>query len=590
VRSLRIAFAASLLASLFAGVSPANAGTVLKCMGLDPMSGGTATPHDGQINEAMEGTPGADTIQGTPTSDVIIGGGGNDVIHGNGGNDQICGEDDTNPLTGDDTIYGGEGMDLIYSGAGDDDVYGGPEVGEDDNISDQLTYAFAPADGVDLDVEAGTVEDAAAGSGTFIGSDTFQGIEILGGTAQDDTMIGADDSDDYFSGYAGNDHMEGRGGIDVISYQLSQFSVNVFLEGGTAQGDGEDTFDSMEYIIGSEGSDFLVGNDANNVIFGGAGQDRIWGRGGIDPIVGEEGDDILFGGVGVMDWAVYQDKPTEPVDVNLTTGVGERSDGTDQLFGFELTSGSTGADTLIGNNGSNYFIGDAGDDFIDGGGGDDVAAYFQAANGISADLDAGGDNVNGLGQDKVRNVEGLTGTPFRDIIRGTPGNNYLNGLEGNDDIYGEGGSDYLIGGAGNDDIDGGKGAADLLDFVNATQKVIADLQDGTSTGEGNDDLKNLEQLAGSSKGDVLKGDDKANKLLGSFGGDKLFGRGGNDAMDGQGGGDEIDGASGKDMCRLKGEAKNCETYTIPKEHPLLEVSRRYKRLEDLDRRYKRRYK
>ncbi|HYN36598.1 MAG TPA: hypothetical protein VEV82_06430, partial [Actinomycetota bacterium] len=66
--------------------------------------------------------------------------------------------------------------------------------------------------------------------------------------------------------------------------------------------------------------------------------------------------------------------------------------------------------------------------------------------------------------------------------------------------------------------------------------------------------------------------------------------GGNDALSGQDGNDQIDGAAGKDVCKEKSESKKCEAYKAPKDHPLLEVSRRYKRLEDLDRRYKRRYK
>ena len=579
-----ILVAICLLASTALATSPATAAGA-SCMG---------------SKATIEGTGIGEPIQGTDGPDIIAGGGGNDVIHGNGGNDQICGDE------GDDTIYGGTNMDLIYPGTGDDDVHGGALNEEDDNISDQMTYLFAsPAvHGVEINVATGAADDK--GAGTFIGNDTFEGIEILGGTEHDDTLSGSDDTDDYFAGYLGDDDIDGKGGIDAVSHQLSQGGVNVFLEGGTSTGEGDDTLASMEYIIGSEFTDFLVGSDEPNVIFGGDGHDYIWGRGGNDPIVGQEGQDHLFGGAGTIDWLVHEDRPANSVNVDLTHGTVTHEGSpppetclvqtppvnceVDQVFGFELTSGSQEADKLTGNNGTNYFIADAGADEIDGGGGGDLVAYFRATNGINADLGAGGVNVTGLGQDQVRNVEDMTGTVYADVLRGTSGPNYINGLDGNDKIFSEGGADYLIAGKGKDKIDGGQGPEDLLDFLNATQKITADLQDGTARGEGSDTLVALEQLGGSVKGDVLRGNGGANKLLGNSGNDKLFGRGGNDAINGQNGNDQIDGAGGKDVCKEKSESRKCESYKTPKDHPLIEVSRRYKRLEDLDRRYKRRYK
>lgn len=566
---------------------------------------GDAPAENAPPNDDLEGGPGHETIHGTSGNDVIIGGGGNDIINGNGGKDLICGDDDSNPLEGDDQITGGADTDVIYPGAGADHVDGGASPTEDDDTSDQLTYkpsGGVTLNGVKIDVATKTASDALGGS--FIGNDTFSGVEVFGGTPMNDELIGSDETDDYFAGYGGDDEMLGKGGTDAITYQLSDFAILAFLEGGTATGDGEDTFSSIEYLVGSEGGDYLVGSGANNVIFGGSGNDYIYGRGGNDPLVGEAGNDQIYGGVGELDWDVHEDRPSRPVDVNLTAGnsvmggtraacLVETPPSTcevDKLYGIELAGGSNGNDILTGNNGANYFFAEPGHDTIDGKGGHDVAAYFRGTSGINADLGAGGINITGLGNDRVKNVEGMTGTIYSDVLRGSPADNFINALEGNDKVFAEGGRDYILTGPGKDRIDGGGGRSDLLDFASATEEVEADLQAGKSTGEGNDTLKNLEELSGSANGDVFKGNAAANKLLGGPGRDKLFGRAGNDALSGQEGTDQLNGEAGKDSCNTKSESKNCETYKNPKDHPLFEVSRRYKRLEDLDRRYKRRYK
>lgn len=597
------------LGSLLAIPTQSEAGSPqLTCAGVVARSNGPDIPITAPEDPTRQGTPGDDTLVGTEGADVIIGGGGNDTIYGLGGQDQICGGDDTTPNSGNDTIYGGGAIDVILPDDGSDNIFGGgggehPAV--DDSTSDEIIYFDADTpQGMHFNTELGTASDKAAGAPE--GSDTFTGIEIIVGTSYDDTMIGSELKDDYFAGYAGDDHMEGKGGTDSISFQLAPdgVSVRVFLEGGTAYGFGEDTFSDMEYVFGTEGSDYLVGNDDVNVILGDDGDDWIFGRGGNDPLVGGAGDDQIYGGVGELDWDVHEERPSLPVDVNLTQGNsvigGTRaaclgvspppSCEVDKLFGIELAGGSSANDILTGNNGANYFFADPGNDTIDGKGGHDVAAYFRATSGINADLGASGINITGLGNDRVRNVEGMTGTIYNDVLRGSAADNFLNALEGNDKVFSEGGRDYILTGPGKDRIDGGSGKSDLLDFSSALQKVEADLQTGKATGEGNDTLKNLEELSGSANGDVLKGNAAPNKLLGGLGKDKLFGRAGNDALSGQEGTDQLNGEAGKDSCNAKSESKNCETYKIPKDHPLFEVSRRYKRLEDLDRRYKRRYK
>src|SRR5262249_21349641 len=103
-------------------------------------------------------------------------------------------------------------------------------------------------------------------------------------------------------GGGGNDVLEGREGADVLngglgfdfaSYESSPgpVGVNVRLPGAGADtqtaialgGDAfDDTFSSIEGLIGSRFNDTLTGNALNNVLAGGLGTDTLDGKGGID--------------------------------------------------------------------------------------------------------------------------------------------------------------------------------------------------------------------------------------------------------------------------------------------------------------------
>ena len=67
---------------------------------------------------------------------------------------------------------------------------------------------------------------------------------------------------------------------------------------GTATGDGSDTLDQVENIIGSPFSDVLTGRIGVNVILGGDGNDTLAGGSGNDDLQGEGGNDTLSGDVG----------------------------------------------------------------------------------------------------------------------------------------------------------------------------------------------------------------------------------------------------------------------------------------------------
>lgn len=162
---------------------------------------------------------------------------------------------------------------------------------------------------------------------------------------------------------------------------------------------------------------------------------------------------------------------------------------------------------------------------------------------------AGNDKILGFGKNDV-----ICGGLGLDVIRGGKGNDLLNGDEGADWIYGEDGDDELLGGDGDDDLLGDHGAAfvgddvidggandaggDWLRLADLTGRsgVNVNLEGGTSVGEGQDVLRNLENVYGSDKLDYIYGDDGPNYIIGGSGGDTIWGRDGNDTIEGDGSG------------------------------------------------------
>lgn len=252
----------------------------------------------------------------------------------------------------------------------------------------------------------------------------------------------------------------------------------------------------------------IVGTNRRDVLRGTSGPDVIVAKGGNDTIFGRGGGDRICAG-----------------------------DGNDEV----LAGG--GADMVSGG---------AGRDFIDGGGGADL---LQG--------DGGADDIFGW-----------TGN---DVLQGGGGSDLLFGEDGNDRLLGGGGNDFLLGGQGDDQYDGGAGLFDLASFQflgadglagGGQEGVVANLADGTATGEGNDTLTNIEGLVGSDLDDVLTGDDGENGLIGRLGSDTIAGGAGDDFLHGgvpfseepDPGNDFGDGGDGFDECVDfdLGKVQNCE--------------------------------
>ena len=376
----------------------------------------------------------------------------------------------------------------------------------------------------------------------------------------------------------------------------SRVGTTCFGQPATIVGtDGNDT------IQGTPGNDVIVAGDGSDIIFAGAGDDLVCGEGGDDFIFGEDGNDQLDGGAGNdslaggagddriiggdgLDLVAFFDAPG-PVTASLATGTAT-GEGTDTLDGLEALIGGPFNDTLTGDASDfNALAGGPGDDVLDGGPGFDGVLFSTGP--ITASLAAG--TATGEGNDTLRNIEGLEGTSGDDNFTGDDGTNVLDGRDGNDTLRGLGGSDLLQGDAqfdqhpgndrldggagddylqpspGNDVLDGGPGRMDLVDFSQMPSGVNASLATGTATGPpgvGSPKFLNIEGFLGSPYADTLTGDARSNFLLGGDGNDRLAGGSGDDFLSGGAGADTFDGGPGIDYC-LDGRGKGCEFSGVP---------------------------
>ena len=455
-------------------------------------------------------------VGGTAFDDVLIGGNSNfdylEWFSGNQGNDTIDGG-------------GGTGNTVIY----DDEV----RFGSFNHITQQQEYG---THGVVVNLMTGVATDTFGFTDTLIRIDSVRATEFV------DVLIGNDQVNGFW-GLAGADTINGGGGSDRMHYGED------YITGGTrgvlvnlAQGYGIDGFGDRDTLISIEE---VYSTDANDTLIGDAADNRFFAYDGADSLSGEGGRDTLRGGAG--------------------------------------------HDTLYGGAGDDELWGDAGNDILNGGAGNDIARYLDATAGINANLATGlvADGEGGI--DTLSEIEGIYGSAHADTIIGGAGGDFLAGVAGHDLINGAGGADTLLGGADNDTLNGGAGddelwggagddmldggeGRDLVRYRDALAAVSANLttglaQDGMG---GTDRLSGIENLDGSTFGDLLVGDGQANRLfgfegndtlsgmagadtiLGGEGDDNLAGGEGDDELWGGAGNDTIDGGGGNDLVRYRG--------------------------------------
>jgi Ca2+-binding RTX toxin-like protein len=469
-------------------------------------------------------------------------------------------------------VDGGEGTDrveLLLSGS----LIPNPNGGS--------TAVRAPTmtQGYQVDLAAGTLVDGNSHSGTITG------VEQVVGSTLADVMLGSA-GDDWFAPGAGSDTIDGRGGVDTVSYAGDPFdywfsykggmfidlavgqAVETFADhqttgsgylvygvpptgttGSGATSESIDTLAGIENVAGTGLGDTIYGDGADNRIAPGAGNDVIDGRGGSDTIDYSAARAPVE--VRLDLGAAYEQGTGETaLDIfsNYPPGIIVKADDysatTDQLTSIENAVGSAFADTLVGDGGANRLEGGAGNDVLDGaagadrmlgGSGDDVYVVDDAGDVVIENAGEGTDEIRtalanyGL---TAANVEKLTGT--------SSSGQYLSGDARANIITGGTGGDYLVGNEGDDHLDGGGGDDHV--YGNDDNDVIAG-------GDGNDTLQ------GGKGSDVIDGGEGQDRIDGDFGtssfypwdsADTLSGGGGDDTIYGGGGDDSISGGDGKD--------------------------------------------
>ena len=441
-------------------------------------------------------------------------------------------------------ITGNTGDDTIHAAAGADSIDGGE--GHNRVSYDQSNGA------VSVDLSQGK------GFKNFATGDTYVNIDDVVGSDYNDTLIG-DDRNNVLIGGKGADSIDGKGGINTVSYASSSSAVTVDLLSGTGTGgDAQgDQLANIEAVIGSAQNDLLIGGSLAATLSGGLGDDTIVSGIGADSLVGGDGSDVN----NTLDYR----NSSAGVNINLATGSASGGDATgDQFRNFRNVSGSTQADTITGDDnanmmsgraGNDVFIASQGNDTIDGGADRDTIDYssYEGGSGLQLTLN---DSTNGnslfnfIVKDTIVNIENVVGTRYDDTISGDKNDNSLaggigadslRGADGDDTLDGGAGADTLSGGTGNDVMDGGDGN-NIADYrylgssANVTLRVAGATAVTVALGNGETDiLSNIENLIGSDGDNLLIGDSAKNSL---FGGD------GNDTFIVGGGGDYVDGGTG----------------------------------------------
>ncbi|MEZ5817303.1 MAG: hypothetical protein R3D44_09490 [Hyphomicrobiaceae bacterium] len=272
--------------------------------------------------------------------------------------------------------------------------------------------------------------DANDVSGGFIGEHNATRIsnDYITGDAAANRLVGGR-GNDVLAGGGGGDDLEGGGGFDYASYHTAKSGVTADL-GAPSNNTGDaaqDSYSSIEGLLGSRFDDTLRGNHRANILSGGFGNDSLSGGGGNDTLFGGDGEDTLEGGVGV-------DK--------LDGGKGN-----DIIFGqqsFAIGESTLGMETLSGGEGLDQIFAGIRAEQIDGGsniGGIDVVSYFSSNAGVTVNLSTGIGSGGFAAGDRYTGIEGVSGSNFADTLIGSSFADTLEGGAGNDTLRGNGGPD-----------------------------------------------------------------------------------------------------------------------------------------------------
>ncbi|WP_315986496.1 hypothetical protein [Microvirga sp. Mcv34] len=391
--------------------------------------------------------------------------------------------------TGNDKLYGGDDDDLLIGWRGNDTLDGG------DGYNDTVSYATETG-GAGIVVNLTTVSwtyngqtyASMTGKDTWGGTDTYVSIESLVGSQGND-IINASDTPDQFTlnGGAGNDTLMGAGSewdkdyliggagddllIGGIAYFQGSAAVQVDLATGIATGQGTDTLQSINSVVGSSSGDVLKAGSEAVTLDGAAGNDTLYGSNAQDWLYVGSGADVVYG-----------------------------SAGNDQIYANGATTLRYDQMVVLDVNGKNL------------------------AGMILADLAQGyvrkyisGSSIPQWDEDRIySSAIDLVATKYNDYVDGNSLNNHLFGLGGNDSLSGVGGNDVLSGDVGNDTLDGGIGNDTLDGGLNNDLLIGADGHDSLVGGSGRDTLD------GGNGNDTLDGGIGADIMVGGAGNDVYY--------------------------------------------------------------------
>ncbi len=430
----------------------------------------TGTVTGGSGNDTLSGIEHIDAASlyddiliGNASNNSIRGATGNDVIDGAGGIDtwyiDWTGARVTASLL---TATQNTAMGIVMTG----DASGDTVTNVENIVSSYSDFLYGNALANDL-YGAGLIEG-------FLGADNIRAQSTVTSTAS------------YVN--AGNSYLAAQG----ITFGAG-VGVTASLTAGlvTATGDAAgDTYASIRNLTGSAFADTLIGEANANRLDGGTGNDVLEGM---------DGADVLIGGAGVDTASYAHANAAVTVDISgVIAGVNHAAG--DTFSSIENIIGSNFNDSLYGNSQDNVITGGLGNDLIDGSGGNDTASYVGATGAVAINLAT--NTVTGAdGTDTLVSIERVIGSGFVDTITGSIGD------------------DVIDGGAGADNINGAAGS-DTISYASATGPRSVVL--GGANTEG-DVLTSIENILGSSYGDLLTGDAGDNVIEGGLGDDALTG-------------------------------------------------------------------
>lgn len=462
---------------------------------------------DGDIVWVMANNPNENTIFTGDGDATVYGGVARDVIASAAGDDVI------ESGAGDDFVASGAGDDTIIDGRGDDTYQGG------DGISDLIDYSgYSNSVVIDMSVVDANGYSTAAVSGD---TDLLRDIEnVITGNAADtvtgsstDNIIETGDGNDTLSGSLGNDILNGGDGYDTADFSYSAVAFTIDL--GTNIGGGFYAATSAVQNVQVKDIEYIIATSFDDELIGGADDDFFEGLGGNNSFGWSAGDDIFAatGGTGALYYA-----DANSVDV--------ASDLTDDLD-FDMSSFDAGTLRFDVN----------------------IAALGKVDS-VSLNVDT---IYAGLGDDSMYGDDG------DQIFYGGLGDDVLSGRAGDDTLDAGDGVDFVCGGNDDDLIyaseDGvadeydGEAGVDTLVLDGTGGDVVLDLAAElmTSVLFGNDVVRGIENVTGTSLDDVIRGNASDNIFTGGIGNDTLEGRGGDDSLIGGAGADSLYGGDNNDF-------------------------------------------